>query len=151
MRQDQRQFEFAIEVFVRGHSAVRSRTHPYDVDRVGPAWVMRDALCKNARDYRKEEWVASGVEPAELSRVAKGHTRGHYFLCDLLAAADNLNLEISSVRTTPGSHSQAALLRPLPPSIRGSRLINAGRGWARVIAATYLAVFLRSALVTTSG
>jgi sugar lactone lactonase YvrE len=35
-------------------------------------------------------------------------------------AADNLNLEISSLRTTPGSHSQAALLRPLPPSIRGS-------------------------------
>ena len=37
------------------------------------------------------------------------------------AAADNLNnLEISSVRTTPGSPSKAALLRPLPPSIRGS-------------------------------
>jgi GNAT superfamily N-acetyltransferase len=85
MRQDQRQFEFAIEVFVRGHSAVRSRTHPYDVDRVGPVWVMRDALRENARDYRKEEWAASGVEPAELSRIAKGHTRGHYFLCDLLA------------------------------------------------------------------
>ena len=26
-----------------------------------------------------------GVEPAELSRIAKAHTRGHYFLCDLLA------------------------------------------------------------------
>jgi hypothetical protein len=25
---------------------------------------MRDALRKNARDYRKEEWVASDVEPA---------------------------------------------------------------------------------------
>ena len=85
MKQDQRQFEFAIEVFVRGHSAVRSRTHPYDVDRVGPVWVMRDALRKNARDYRKEEWIASGVEPTELSRIAEGHTRGHYFLCDLLA------------------------------------------------------------------
>jgi GNAT superfamily N-acetyltransferase len=85
MKQNQGQFELAIEVFVRGHSAVRSRTHPYDVDRVGPVWVMRDALRKNARDYRKEEWVASGVEPAELSRIAKGHTRGHYFLCDLLA------------------------------------------------------------------
>jgi GNAT superfamily N-acetyltransferase len=85
MKQDQRRFEFAIEVFVRGHSAVKSRTHPYNVDRVGPVWVMRDALRKNAREYRKEEWVASGVEPAEVSRIAKGHTRGHYFICDLLA------------------------------------------------------------------
>jgi GNAT superfamily N-acetyltransferase len=85
MKQHQTQLEFATEVFVRGHSAVKSRTHPYDADRVGPAWVMRDAPRKNARDYRKEEWVASGVEPAELSRIAKAHTRGHYFLCDLLA------------------------------------------------------------------
>jgi GNAT superfamily N-acetyltransferase len=84
VKQDREQLAFAIEVFVRGHSAVKSRTHPYDVDRVGPVWVMRDALRKNARDYRKEEWVASGVEPAELSRVAKGHTRGHFFLCHLL-------------------------------------------------------------------
>lgn len=85
MKRDQTQLEFAIEVFVRGHSAVRSRTHPYEVDRVGPAWVMRDAPRKNARDYRKEEWVAAGVEPAALSGIAKSHTRGHYFLCDLLA------------------------------------------------------------------
>jgi hypothetical protein len=85
MKQDQKQLEFAIEVFVRGHSTVRSRSHPYDVDRIGPVWVMRDAPRKNARDYRKEEWVASGVKPAELSRIAKSHTRGHYFLCDLLA------------------------------------------------------------------
>ena len=85
MKQCRRQLEFAIEVFVRGHSAVKSRTHPYEVDRVGPVWVMRDAPRKNERDYRKEEWVASGVEPVELSRIAKGHTRGHYFLCDLLA------------------------------------------------------------------
>ena len=68
MKQCRRQLEFAIEVFVRGHSAVKSRTHPYEVDRVGPVWVMRDAPRKNERDYRKEEWVASGVEPVELSR-----------------------------------------------------------------------------------
>jgi GNAT superfamily N-acetyltransferase len=85
MKQYRRQLEFAIEVFVRGHGALKSRTHPYDVERVGPAWVMRDAPRKNARDYRKEEWVASGVKPAELSRIAKGLTRGRYFLCDLVA------------------------------------------------------------------
>jgi hypothetical protein len=85
MKQDCGWFELAIEVFVRGHSAVRSRTHPYEVDRVGSVWVMRDAPRKNARDYRKEEWVASGVEPAELDRIVKDHTRGHYALCDLLA------------------------------------------------------------------
>jgi GNAT superfamily N-acetyltransferase len=88
VQQDRTQLDFAIEVFVCGHSAVKSRTHPYDADRVGPVWVMRDAPRKNAGDYRKEEWVASGVEPAEVSRIAKDHTRGHFFLCDLLAAGE---------------------------------------------------------------
>jgi hypothetical protein len=50
--------EFAIEVFVRGHSAGKSRTFPYEASRVGPLWVMRDAPRKNPRDYRKEEWIA---------------------------------------------------------------------------------------------
>jgi hypothetical protein len=31
MKQGQSRLEFAVEVFVRGHSAVKSRTHPYDV------------------------------------------------------------------------------------------------------------------------
>ena len=46
---------FAIEVFVRGHSAGKSRTFPYEASRVGPLWVMRDAPRRNSRDYRKEE------------------------------------------------------------------------------------------------
>jgi hypothetical protein len=44
------EMEFAIEVFVRGHSVGRSRTHPYEASRVGPLWVMRDAPRKNPRD-----------------------------------------------------------------------------------------------------
>ena len=48
------EIEFAIEVFVRGYSAGRSRTFPYEVNRVGPAWLMRDAPRKNPREYRKE-------------------------------------------------------------------------------------------------
>jgi GNAT superfamily N-acetyltransferase len=84
MTHDRRQIDFAIEVFVRGHSAVRSRTHPYVVDRFGPVWVIRDAPRKKAGDYRKEEWIASGIAPAEVSSIARRHTRGHYFVCDLL-------------------------------------------------------------------
>jgi len=49
----QREFEFAIEVFVRGHSAVRSRTFPYEATRVDRLWVMRDAPRANPRNYRK--------------------------------------------------------------------------------------------------
>jgi len=44
------EMEFAIEVFVRGHSIGRSRTYPYEASRVGPLWVMRDAPRKNPRD-----------------------------------------------------------------------------------------------------
>ena len=39
MRKKNREIEFAIEVFVRGHSAGRSRTFPYEASRVGPLWI----------------------------------------------------------------------------------------------------------------
>ena len=57
--------DFAFEVFVRGHSAGKSRTYPYEATRVGPLWVMRDAPRKNPRDYRKEEWIAHGIDAAK--------------------------------------------------------------------------------------
>jgi len=57
--------DFAIEVFVRGHSVGKSRTYPYEATRVGPLWVMRDAPRKNPRDYRKEEWIAHGIDAAK--------------------------------------------------------------------------------------
>jgi hypothetical protein len=81
---DRRQLESAIEVFVRGHAAVRSKTHPYVVERFGPVWVMRDAPRQKASDYRKEEWVVSGISPAEMSSIAGRYRRGHHFVCDLL-------------------------------------------------------------------
>jgi GNAT superfamily N-acetyltransferase len=63
-----REIAFAIEVFVRGHSAGRSRTFPYEVSRVGPLWQMRDAPRKNPRNYRKEEWIAHD-EPEQPTRL----------------------------------------------------------------------------------
>jgi hypothetical protein len=36
MARPRRQMEFAIEVFVRGHSAGKSRTFPYEASRIGP-------------------------------------------------------------------------------------------------------------------
>jgi GNAT superfamily N-acetyltransferase len=76
-----KEMEFAIEVFVRGHSAGKSRTFPYEASRVGPLWVMRDAPRKNPRDYRKEEWIAHHVAPEEVDAVARRHTRGRFFAC----------------------------------------------------------------------
>src|SRR6478752_9158844 len=79
-----REIEFAIEVFVRGHAAGRSRTFPYEASRVGPLWVMRDAPRKNPRDYRKEEWIAHGLEAREVDAIARGHTRGRFFVCAMV-------------------------------------------------------------------
>ncbi len=76
-----REMEFAIEVFVRGHSAGKSRTFPYETSRVGPLWVMRDAPRNNPRDYRKEEWIAHDVAPEEVDAIARRHTRGRFFVC----------------------------------------------------------------------
>jgi GNAT superfamily N-acetyltransferase len=83
-----REIEFAIEVFVRGHSAGRSRTFPYEVSRVGPLWSMRDAPRKNPRDYRKEEWIAHGVDPTAADSIARGHARGRFFLCAMIAEGE---------------------------------------------------------------
>jgi len=83
-----RELEFAIEVFVRGHSAGMSRTFPYEASRVGPLWVMRDASRKNPRDYRKEEWIALDVAPEEVDAVARRHTRGRFFVCAMVGDGD---------------------------------------------------------------
>jgi GNAT superfamily N-acetyltransferase len=85
MTRSDRGIKFAIEVFVRGHSAVRSRTFPYEVGRVGPLWVMRDAPRKNPRDYRKEEWIAYDVEAGEADEIVRRNTRGRYFVCAMVA------------------------------------------------------------------
>jgi GNAT superfamily N-acetyltransferase len=84
MTSQRREIEFAIEVFVRGHSAGRSRTFPYQVARIGPLWVMRDAPRKNPRDYRKEEWIAHRVGAKEVDSIARGHTRGRFFVCAMI-------------------------------------------------------------------
>ena len=83
------QIEFAIEVFVRGHAAGRSRAFPYEVSRVGPLWRMRDAERKNPRDYRKEEWIAHDVGAREADAIARRHARGRFFLCVMIAQGDS--------------------------------------------------------------
>jgi GNAT superfamily N-acetyltransferase len=84
MTSKRREMDFAIEVFVRGHSVGKSRTFPYEASRVGPLWVMRDAPRKNPRDYRKEEWIAHDVDAAEVDAVARQHARGRFFICAML-------------------------------------------------------------------
>ncbi|MFM9848926.1 MAG: GNAT family N-acetyltransferase [Hyphomicrobiaceae bacterium] len=82
------EMEFAIEVFVRGHSTGKSRTFPYEANRVGPLWVMRDAPRKNPRDYRKEEWIAHDVDVAEVDAIARRHTRGRFFVCAMVGEGE---------------------------------------------------------------
>jgi hypothetical protein len=86
----------AIEVFVRGYCAGMSRTHPYECVQIDNVWVMRDAPRKNPRYYRKEEWVAYGVEPARVDAMARRHTRGRCFICaiqEMGAPADTVRRE----------------------------------------------------------
>jgi GNAT superfamily N-acetyltransferase len=73
--------ERAIEVFVRGFCYGRSRTHTYEFLQIDGMWYLRDAPRRNPRNYRKEEWVAYGVEPATVDARARDHTRGRYAIC----------------------------------------------------------------------
>ena len=88
MKAQRRDMDFAVEVFVRGHSAGRSRTFPYEASRVGPLWVMRDAPRKNAGDYRKEEWIAYGIDATEADAVARQHARGRFFVCVMVGEGE---------------------------------------------------------------
>jgi GNAT superfamily N-acetyltransferase len=88
MKSQHREFEFAIEVFVRGHAAGRSRTFPYEARRIGPLWAMRDAPRKNPRDYRKEEWISHHVDAGEVDAMARRETRGRFFVCAMIGEGE---------------------------------------------------------------
>ena len=88
-KSQRRDIEFAIEVFVRGHSAVKSRTFPYEARRVGALWVMRDATRKNPRDYRKEEWIAYAIDAANVDAIARQHARGRFFVCGIVREGES--------------------------------------------------------------
>ena len=81
--------ERVVETFVRGFAFTRSFTHPYLPERVGPLWVVRDAPRKNPADYRREEWVPVDVDPAQVDRLARRHTRGRFCVCAALAAGED--------------------------------------------------------------
>src|SRR5580765_797016 len=74
----------AIEVFVRGFSFTRSFTHPYHPRQMGQAWAVRDAPRKRAADYRREEWVAAQIAPAELDALARKNSRSHFCICAIV-------------------------------------------------------------------
>jgi GNAT superfamily N-acetyltransferase len=89
MKGQHREIEFAIEVFVRGHSAGKSRTFPYEASRVRSLWVMRDAPRKNPRDYRKEEWIAHDADAREVDATARRQTRGRFFVCAIVGEGES--------------------------------------------------------------
>ena len=88
MTRSNQAIESAIEVFVHGHSAGKSRTFPYEASRVGPVWLMRDASRKNPRDYRKEEWIAYDVAAEDVDAIARQHARGRFYVGAMIATAE---------------------------------------------------------------
>jgi GNAT superfamily N-acetyltransferase len=49
---------------------------------------MRDAPRKTPRDYRKEEWIAYGVDASEVDALARRKTRGRFFVCAMVGAGE---------------------------------------------------------------
>ena len=79
----------AIEVFVAWFTFTRSLTHPYVGERVGPLWCLRDTPRKKATDYRDEEWISTGVTPAQVDQLARAHTRGGFALCVIVPVGED--------------------------------------------------------------
>jgi GNAT superfamily N-acetyltransferase len=86
----------AAEVFAEGFGYARNFTHPAILKRIGPLWVLHDAPRKNPLEYRRAEWVAGGVSPAEVNRIVRGHALGRYCICVFVASntpMDQVKLE----------------------------------------------------------
>lgn len=77
----------AINVFVHGFCFVRSLTHPYLAEQVGPLWVMRDAPRRRA-SYRNEEWVAYGLIAEEIDRIVRSHAQNRYVISAICGMDD---------------------------------------------------------------
>lgn len=77
----------AIAAFVAGHCFNRSKTHPYEFERIENLWRLHDAPRRNPADRRKEEWVAYRQDPSVVDRVARRHAGGRYFICHVLDEA----------------------------------------------------------------
>jgi GNAT superfamily N-acetyltransferase len=60
---------------------MRSFTHPYVGERIGPLWVLRDSPPR--RRPRKLEVVAHGASPAEVVRTVRDAGLGWHFVCHL--------------------------------------------------------------------
>lgn len=88
--------ERAIEVFARGFSYVRSRTHPYEATPAPvpgypdapPLWVLRDGERRRG-NYRTEEWVCCNVPPPVVHAAARAGTRGRYVICAIHPAGSS--------------------------------------------------------------
>lgn len=80
-----REMRQAIETFVRGHCLGRSRTHPYEWERLGGIWHLYDGPRARPADYRKEEFIAWDVPPQLVDSIARQNTRGRFFVGDLVA------------------------------------------------------------------
>ena len=61
----------AIDVFTRGFAAVRNRTHPYLVDRLGPLWRLQDAPRPGKRPPRRREYIAIEGNAVRLDRMVR--------------------------------------------------------------------------------
>ncbi len=94
----------AIEVFVGGFSFTRSFTYPYLAERLEEGvWVVRDAERKKG-DYRNEEYVGFGINPARFDAIAQKHTRGKYVIC----AITPLNPPASGGKLSPSPRAGRA-------------------------------------------
>ena len=85
MTMTKREMESAIEVFVHGYSTGRSSTFPYEASRVGPLWLMRDAVRKNPRGYRSEELVVHDVAPLDADAIVRQHARSSFAVSVMVA------------------------------------------------------------------
>ena len=79
----------AIDVFVAGFCETKSRTWPYEPVRSEDIWILRDIERKNAKGYRKEEWIAFSVAPEKVHALAQQGTRGRYFVCAIIGLGDS--------------------------------------------------------------
>jgi GNAT superfamily N-acetyltransferase len=83
--------ERGLQTFLRGFSATRSMTHPYQVRQVTPSiWVLADAPRARGTS-RKSEVIVYGAGAEETLETIRREAVGRHLLCVLIESPEGAN------------------------------------------------------------
>lgn len=111
----------AIDVFTQGFAAVRSRTHPFLVERIGTIWRLQDGPRRSSDHQRRREIIALWGDPAKIANLARSSSDGPHTL-GIVHDGQGRREEVEEAYKALGYRyiiHEPFFVRTLPPAPRG--------------------------------